>query len=231
MPDCMQEVPLGENEAQMRMTHHCVFAHCTPAGIPERFSSSLRPSNFASSSSSCQQIDGSRLSCSEVRFTLPRTCMGTSVQLLFSRASRLAEREETSHRWLYDLLLAGPTSIAASASVEPVMYTRAIAMRRTLNRCRSILQGRTVNVVPQAWLLRKPVWQYSEVCNVLKVMFRRPQRKYCHAKVVMHASHIVTRLYFFVTPFLCQMHRIQESWRTGDATSDAWSEGSHIHLA
>ena len=66
---------------------------------------------------------------------------------------------------------------------------------------------------------------------MFKVIFRRSQRKHCHAKVIMHASHIVIRLHSFVTPFLRQMHRIQESWRTGHATSDGSSEGSHIHLA
>ena len=79
------------------MAHHCVFAHCTPAGIPERLSSSRRPFEAASSSSSRQQIDGNRRSCSEVRFTLLRTCTGTSVQLLSNGAARVDKKDNESH--------------------------------------------------------------------------------------------------------------------------------------
>ena len=43
------------------------------------------------------------------------------------------------------------------------------------------------NASIRLWM--KPVWQYSRVCDVLKVMFRRPQTIYCHAKAFMHASH------------------------------------------
>ena len=75
--------------------------------------------------------------------------MGTSVQLLSSGAARLNEREDDSHRWLCDLLLAGSISVLASASVDPVVYTRARAMRRTCNRCRSIFLGRAVILMPR----------------------------------------------------------------------------------